>query len=134
MKVLVRPFVGVGDIEFGMSKDECDSFLEGDGDTFLRVHGKPESAVTDYEADGLFLSFDGDGGLKFVEVYGPSAIFSNVHLMGRPLQEVVEALRASGVDGSPNDVGFMFPAHGFRLYAPNGKVEGVAVYRRGYYD
>ncbi len=79
--------------------------------------------------------YDENDCLECIELFEPNPVsFAGVALAGRETAIVLEELEEQGLDAREIDVGYEFDEQGFALYAPRSIVEGVTVFRRGYYD
>ena len=130
----VVPHLGLSGIRFGMSRTACRSLIGATFTPFSRC-GDDFLEVDAFDGFGVQLNFTSDNTLEFIEAHAPSEVeYMGVPLLGRQLGEVVTDLMALGLSAVPDDVGVDYPTEGFGLYAPEGTVEGVAVYPDGYYD
>lgn len=130
----IEPFVGVGPLSFGAPRAQVREFVGQKFTAFSRA-GTPRHEVDDYGDLGLQTSFDENEKLELIELAPPSCPrFAGIELLSRDLRSLADELRNRGTEGIEDDVGMDFPSGGFGLYAPQGKVESVAVYRRGYYE
>ena len=134
LKLEIRPFEGLGDLRFGMSRRDVRALL---GQEFRSFKKTPlaDSLTDAYAQYGLHLYYDGQDRLELVEAFRPCVpIFQGVELLG-PRKVVPDRLREAGAGGPRRDSdGDFFDDLGFALYSPGDMVEGVSVYRKGYYD
>jgi hypothetical protein len=134
VRMEVRPFEGLGDLRFGMSRADVRALL---GPEFRSFKKTPlAKTLTDaYTQLGLHLYYDDQDRLEFIEAFQPCIpIFRGIELLGRP-EVVLEQLRKTGVGIPRRDSdGNFFDDLGFALYSPGDVVEGVSVYKKGYYD
>ena len=129
----IVPYVSVGNLSFGDKREVARKKLNSPFSTFRKVIG---AEVTDsFDEIGLHLYYDNDDRLQFVELFRPAdVVVCGIELLDRNVDEVVGSLEMLGYAPSPTDVGFQVDDLGVALTARNGIVEGVAAYRRGYYD
>src|SRR6266480_1366133 len=131
LKLEIRPFEGLGDLRFGMSRRDVRTLL---GQEFRSFKKTPlaDSLTDAYTQFGLHLYYDGQDRLELVEAFQPCVpIFRGVELLG-PRKVVLEGLREAGVGSPRRDAdGELFHDLGFGLYSPGDMVEGVSVYRKG---
>lgn len=134
MPIEILPFVGIGELRFGMSRESCRAKLEAPYESFSRA-GRASPEVDSYDSIGMQLSFDSEGKLEFIELFLPSRPrFLDVDLLaGASYEGVTSELMSRGLHRIEDDVGCDFPDAGFGLYAPNQAIEAVSIYRRGYY-
>lgn len=129
----ITSFQSVGPLQLGQPRTAIRSLL-GDGfHSFQKTPGENETDV--YESLGLHLYYDDDDELELIEAFSPAEIeFEGVSLVGRNPNDVVEDLRANGYEGEQDDVGYNYDAIGIGLTVGGDVVEGVGVFRKGYYD
>jgi hypothetical protein len=129
----IVPFTSVGGLCFGTTRHRSRERLGGGSQSFRKVVGATETDA--YDALGLHLYFDDEERLEFVEAFEPaSPSFRGILLLGRDRGEVAEELTAMGYDLTQDAYGLRCDGAGFALTAPDGIVEGVGVFREGYYD
>jgi hypothetical protein len=101
--------------------------------TFQKVAGENETDA--FDQLGLHLYYSDSGELEFVEAWGPAKVaFRGVSFLGKDLGSVISDMQSLGFNATQADVGVDFRKAGIALTAPSGVVEGVAAYRKGYYD
>lgn len=128
----IRPFVSIGELRFGESRDNVRGQLGGTFVTFRKGGGK--SSTDAYNELGLHLYFDANDKLEFVEAFSPAEIYIfGIALLGRDQEKVGELLAVRGYEFVRDDVGLQFNALGLGFTAPEGVIEGVALFKRGYY-
>ena len=128
----IRPYVGVGELEFGLTRDQARQLLGAGWSVFRRWPYHKEYDV--YPELGLTLEYDDAGILESVEASAPCPIeFGGVRLVGATAGAVQAQLAKLGLHCRRDD-GCFFDSAGFALYEPRGVVKAVTVYRRGYYD
>jgi hypothetical protein len=128
----IVPFNSVDVLCFGATRTSIRERLGGGYQSFRKVVGANETDV--YDALGLHLYFDDDERLEFVEAFDPaSPSFRGALLLGRDRDEVAADLTAMGYDLIQDAYGLRCDGAGLSLTAPDGIVEGVGVFRKGYY-
>ena len=129
----VIPFISIGLLTFGDSRQVAREKLASRFSTFAKVAGTNESDAFDHL--GLHLYYDKTGRLEFVEAFAPAnVVFRGVTFLGRDLESVTSDMKALGFNPTETDVGVDFQDAGIALTAPSGVVEGAAAHRKGYYD
>jgi hypothetical protein len=129
----IVPFVAIGELRFGETRQAIRQRLGGNSQSFSKSEGENETDA--YDELGLHLYFDNEDRLEFVEAFEPAIpTFQGFVLLGRDLDEVEIELSAIGYGSVRDDVGLKFDGAGIALFAPARVVEGIAVFRRGYYD
>jgi hypothetical protein len=128
----VKSYIGVGELRFGDSRLNVRAILGPHYHSFRKAPGANETDA--YDKLGLHLYYDENDCLEFVEAFAPSSLtFIGISLLGRQMSDVENDLKAIGHYSRRDDVGLQCDSAGIGLYAPTGIVDGVAVFRRGYY-
>ena len=130
----IVPFEGVADLRFGLPRSTVQALLGGNFRTFRE--GADESvAVDSYDETGFHLVYDADDRLEFIEMFFPAMpMYDGVSLLEGDLEDVLTQLSNQGYRYRLGPEGYNFPDLGLVLYAPDESIEGVSVYRRGYYE
>jgi hypothetical protein len=130
----IIPYIGVGPLQFGLSRAQARSLFEGAPSTFR--HGPYAISDTDaYEELGLHLYYDSEDRLRCIMAFGSVPIhYNNVDLLNRRLEEIINDLTDLGLTSRYDDEGYWFDDAGFVLYAPEKSVKAITVYRSGYYE
>ena len=133
MEYDIRPFVGIGELKFGETREALRERLGATVKPFLKCKTGP--LVDAYDSFGLHLYFDSQDRLEFIETFVPAmTTFAEIHLLGLEVEEANRLLSEIGCSGEPIDVGYQYDNEGFCLYAPLSIVLAVSAFRRGYYD
>jgi hypothetical protein len=140
MEFEITPYIGVGPMAFGMTREEIRRGLGAPVESFMKT---PTSAApTDaFDTLGIHVHHTSDERCEAVEFFraltGPT--FRGQRLLGRPFAEIERWLRMIDPDVRSDSSGLTSLLFGFGLYAPSAlddpqsSVEGVIVFRRGYY-
>jgi len=129
----INPFHGVGKLSFGESRDNLRRELGGAVESFRKTAGANETDA--YDDLGMHLYFDNQDRLEFVELFEPAqVVFRGVKLIGRDAETVKMRLAKLGWASSETDIGYQWDQAGFSFFPQTGEIEGVGVFRRGYYD
>jgi hypothetical protein len=129
----IEPFLGVGVIRFGDTRQQVRETLQRPFETFRKNMG--ENATDAFDEIGLHVYYDGQDRVEFIEGFDPASLtISGLELLGRSIEDVDKELKALGHSSIPTDVGLQFDSAGIVLTASNGIIEGVGIYVRGYYD
>jgi len=140
MDLLIRPYEGIGPVTLGMDRAEVRSVLGGAVRSFKK---SPDSkAPTDaFDEQGLHVYYDDAGRAEAIEVASPATpILEGRALIGRPFEELRHWLEQMDPEIQVDDAGLTAPSLGIGLYAPaataspSDPIEGVIVFKRGYYD
>jgi hypothetical protein len=118
------PGVGLAWARLGESRTAIRHRL-GESRTFRRT---PTASETDqFPETGVLVTYTGDV-VSLTELTAPAApTVLGVGLLGRRLEEVLNDLRASGINVVPDADGAIVQEWSLGLYAPTGMVEGVSV-------
>ena len=129
----IKPFAQVGPIEFGQLRNEVRSKLDSDYQVFKKTPGENDTDA--YDSLGIHVYFDDDDQVEFVEAFSPAELeYEGIALIGRNVDEVVADLRARGYEAEKDDVGYNYDELGFGLTVNGDVIEGVGVFRKGYYE
>lgn len=139
MALLIKPFEGIGDIRFGMTREEVRQTIGLEFKSFSR---SPQSVPCDYFSTiGTFCYYDSSGLLEAVELAPPAQPDLDGYMMLElDFSEARRLLseRDPGLEAESDSL----IAHqiGISVYAPLAKddpaapIESALVFRRGYYD
>ena len=73
-------------------------------------------------------TYSPDRALVMLELVDPAkAVVEGVQLLGEPVDALVDALAAQGVEVVPDEMGAVVPSLEVGIYAPDGTVEGVQI-------
>lgn len=126
-------FQSIGSLAFGDSRQVTKEKLGSSFSTFEKVSGA--NATDSYDGLGLHLYYDNENRLEFVECFAPAeVVFQGIKFLGRDLQEVAGDMKSLGYFPTETDVGVKFHKAGIAITATMGLVEGIAAFRKGYYD
>jgi hypothetical protein len=129
----IVPFVGVGVVRFGDTRQQVRDALQRPFEIFRKDVGENETDA--FDEVGLHVYYDGQGRVEFIEGFGSASLtIGGLVLLGRNIDDVDRELSALGHSSHATDVGLQYDSVGIALTAPGGVVEGVGAYRRGYYD
>lgn len=129
----VVPYVSVGNLTFDDSKDVVREKLASPYTAFQKDVGESETDA--FDGIGLHVYYDPRGKLEFVEAFSPADVdFAGIHLMARSATDVVNEIELLGYAPTETDVGFQFDDIGISLTVADGLVDGVGVFRKGYFD
>lgn len=126
----IHPFVGVGPICFGQSRDEVLSLLGSPSRTFKKV----PFAVTETDAFneiGLHVYYDSTFHVESIDALVSSGLcFESVVLLNRPVEAVVSEMTFRGYTNES----LTFNEIGISLYDVDGIVKCVTIFPKGYFD
>jgi hypothetical protein len=129
----IMPYKGVGLVLFGIRSAEAEELLGSNAATFKKgPHAVGETKA--YDELGLHLHYDSKDRLECIEAFGSCPLaYKGLALLNKNIEPVLEILTNLGL-GYRYDDGYFIDTEGFALYAPDGVVKGVTVYRKGYYQ
>ena len=139
MDLLIRPYEGIGPLSFGMDSGTVRSVLGGTVRSFKKT---PDAKVpTDaFDGHGIHVYDDDAGRCEAVEVASPATpILQDQPLIGRPFKELRHLLEQIDPKTEVDETGLTAPSLGIGLFAPFASdspgepVEGVIVFKKGYY-
>jgi len=141
MEFEIVSYSGAGPIVFGMTREIVRQRIEAPAESFMK---SPNSAAPAdaFDSLGLHVHYDADERCEAIEFHGSMAspTFRNQQLLGQPFATIERWLRAIDPDLQTDSTGLTSLLFGLGLYAPSvtydphSPVEGVIVFRRGYYD
>lgn len=135
----IEPYVGVGPIRFGMTRQEVQLLIAWDRQpTMHRGGDKPGDYFSPL---GLFVDYRAPGVCEFVEFGGPLVpVLHGQTFLGQPYRLARAWFEANDPDCERDGAGLTSKRFGIALYArsaekdPDEPVEAVAVFEEGYYD
>ncbi|PHR97585.1 MAG: ABC transporter ATP-binding protein [Blastopirellula sp.] len=141
MEFLIKPYEGVGDVQFGMSVTQVRSFLGSEFESFNRTS---ESAhPCDYfELIGFFVYYTESGEVEAIEFCSKAVVeFEQKKLFDLSFSELTDLLHKFDQEVEIECDGLTSYQLGIGAYAPLLDEEGTAckpesiiVFERGYYD
>jgi hypothetical protein len=133
MNWTIISFQSVGPISFGQSRSSVRSRLGEEFKSFRKAGGENETDA--YDGLGIHLYYDDEDCLEFAELFAPAVVeFQDIRLIGRSIEELTSDMRMLGYEGVPDQAGYSYDEVGLGLTVNRGRVEGVAVFKNGYYD
>jgi hypothetical protein len=139
-ELIIRPYEGVGPVDFGMTRQEVRQAVGSTVETFYRTQ---ESILpTDaFDAVHMHVHYRPPDVCDLVYVFPPALVlFQGERLLNRPYAEIRAFFLEIDPDIELDGDGFTSHKFGTGIYssladyAPQEPVEGVAVFERGYYD
>ena len=141
MEFDIKPYTGVGPIEFGMTRVDVRRQLNAPVDAFRKT--ATSTTLTDaFDTLGLHVYYDLEDRCEAVEFYGPLTLptFRGRKLLTQPFADTKVWLQSFDSEIRFESGTLISYAFGFGLYAPSALhdsrslVEAVIVFKRGYYD
>ena len=139
MKLDLRPYEGVGPIRFGMRRAE----VRGAVHAAVRAFRKTRDAtmlLDAFDNEGIHVYYDELDLCEAVELASPAvAVLKGRALIGEPFAALRDWLLGLDPELEVDETGLTASSLGLGLYAPfageepEGPVEGVIAFRRGYY-
>jgi len=130
----IKPFVGVGPLTFGLSREDVRRLL---GSAFRPFRQGP-FATNDTDAFddiGIHADYDANQRLEFVEGWGNTEIrFDDISFLEEPISDVLQNPALCRFNHLYENGLYIFESGGFSLYVEGDRVKSVGVFRRGYYD
>jgi hypothetical protein len=135
----IEPYVGVGPIRLGMTREEVRSLIEAERKPAL--HRGADKPGNWFPTLGLFVDYRAPGACEFLEFVGPlSPTFQGQTILGQPYRQARGWFEAADPGCEMDGAGLISKRFGIALYAgsaekePDWPVEAVALFERGYYD
>jgi hypothetical protein len=140
MNLNIIPYIGVGPIRFGMSRNEVRQMVGHPAKPFLK--GPDAIIPTDaFDDIGLHVFYKKDDTCEAIEMFlAADPTFEGKHLIERPFDRVLDWLQKFDDSLDVDNTGATSKKCGIGIYAPNCEespsdpVEAVIVFERGYYD
>ena len=138
MNYYVTSYIGVGDIKFGMSRNDVRNALRSEPFVFQRFEGyEPEDRFNDL---GVYVYYNKQGECTAVEMALPaSPVFEGKSLLETSFSELARTFKSLDVEVELDNSGLTSFKYGIGLYAPllkdypNYPPEAAIVFERGYY-
>jgi hypothetical protein len=130
----IIPYVGIGDIRFGMTRQEARVIL-GQNVTSFRKGPFAQSETDAYRELNVHLHYNSDDRVECVEGFGHCEVsYDDVLFLGSHVAEVVDQLVALGLQARYLDGFHVVDELGVALSGAEGIVDVVTVYSREAYD
>ncbi len=131
----VIPFIGLGEVRFGTSRDKVHMVLNEHCE-LCQKRGLPGTQTEFCDSLGLFLYYKRNDELERVEALAGSNItYSGVPLVGRPLDELVNDLKTLGIECDRQEELYVFSELGCVTGDPGtGMCESTVVHDRESFD
>lgn len=127
----IKPYVGVGPLCLGMTREQVRSLLGG----VLSVHQKGSASYDAYKELDLHLYHDTEDRLEFIEAFGSCPIhYQHAYFLRNDVHNVLNELAQLGLFSQYENQLHVFETGGFALYVSDDIVLAVSVFRKGYYD
>jgi len=127
----IHPFKGLGELRFGQERKQVRASLGSDFSVFQKDEGENDS--DSYDKLGLHLYYDDQDCLECIEAFEPmSPTIFGVSIVGGRMKEVVEKMKKLGHRPNKIDPGYEFDDLGLSFFGT--PIEGVTIFRKGYYD
>jgi hypothetical protein len=140
MRLVIRPYDGVGPINFGMSMQETRAAVGTPFESFKKTP-IAELPTDAFDSVGVHVYYKKPGICEAVEMASPAEpIFQDRPLLGRPFAELRNWFKTIDPRIEVDAAGLTSHEFGIALYAPSAEdepqlpVEGVLVFAKGYYD
>jgi hypothetical protein len=136
----IESYQGILNCHFGMDTSQIRKVLGAPTKTFKKTSTSvyPTDA---FDNLGVHVFYKQPGVCEAIELFSPAQpTFQNRQLIGQPFNQLRDWLRSLDSEVEIDKVGLTSYQFGFGLYAPfagdepDGIVEAVIVFERGYYD
>jgi hypothetical protein len=139
MDLIISPYVGVGKIEFGMTKENVTEIINSKLKRCQELTFGPGYKET-YEFCHIY--YDKKGHCEAIEFFEPAnPLFFGERLMSQPFSQVRQLIKDSDELIRVDETGLTSFKFGIGVYVPfwdddeeDTQVEGVIVFKKGYYD
>lgn len=134
----IEPYVGIGPIRLGMTREEVHALMLAEREPAL--HRGSEKPGDFFPTLGLFVDYRAPGVCEFIEFAGPlSPTFQEQTILGQPYRQARAWFETADPECEMNGTGLTSKRFGIALYAesaekaPDAPVEAVALFEKGYY-
>lgn len=134
----IIPYKGVGEIEFGMSRDKVRELFNNAYVEFIKSTNS-ENTTDDFS--DIHVYYNNLNECEAVEIYEASSVtYCNMEIFRASYSEVKEMLEQLDNTLDINEAGFTSYKFGIGVFAPyaedepNEPVESVIVFTKGYYE
>jgi len=136
----VEILIGADGLKFGMSPSGIRSVVGAPVESFMKTptSGHPTDA---FDSEGLHVYYDKEGQCEAIEFFSPAKVLLNgTTLSGQPYEFLVKRLRSMDPTLEEEDDCITSHSLGIGAFAsgslddPTVPVEGIIVFRKGYYD
>jgi hypothetical protein len=141
MTFIIFPYQGVNDLKFGMKRQEIRQIIGvNNSHTEFRRSSTSENTIDAYDSLGVFVNYDKNDNCKCFEFFNPAKVFLGSHdLFSLSFNNLIEIIRLQDKDIEENESGFSSFELGIGIYTPDRldepdrAVEGIIVFKKGYY-
>lgn len=140
MDLIIQPYIGIGAIRFGMTRQQVRQVINQPVESFLR-HSTDELPTDYFENLGLYVEYKNEGICQAVEMAKPAnPIWRGQAFLNLSFAEVKAWFETIDPRLEIDDTGLISYQFGIGIYAPDCEempektVEGLIVFEQGYYD
>jgi hypothetical protein len=134
----LRPYDGVGALRLGISREEVHKVAGLPSDSFLKAG---VSLTDQYDSLGILVYYDSEEKVEAIELFSPAKpTLHSREVLGRPIREIIEWWKSLDPNLAADEAGLTSRTLGIGAYAPGAArdsddpVQGVIIFKRGYYD
>lgn len=127
MRINVVPTIKVGEVEFGMSREEVRTLL-GEAKEFYKFE---DDINTTDDFGFCHVFYDQDNKCEAIEIFSEAEVFCNDTLIFPT--DFITAKKAIS-DFEEDDEGLISYSQSIGIYAPDGDMESILFGKTGYYD
>jgi hypothetical protein len=143
MDILLLSYKGIivdgKEIEFGLTREQLWSMLGTPTSQFMKTEFA-EQLTDEYRNIGMHVDYDNSGKCQAFELFPPAnPVYQNYKLLGKRFSEVEKIFRDMGDDSiRVDEAGLISFKYGISIYvssvSEDEDVEGVLVFKKGYYE
>jgi hypothetical protein len=140
MDLIIRPYIGIGNITFGMTVEEVRHCIAAPVKSFLK-HPTDAIPTDTFEGLGIYVEYKNPGICQVVELAKPAnPIWRGQSFLNLSFAAARHWFEQIDPELEVDDTGLTSYQFGIGLYAPNHRespeenVEGVIVFEKGYYE
>jgi len=131
----IKPYVGMGQLEFGMTKEKTRALLNAEFVSFKKTSSQV-NLTDDYRILNFHLYFDNNDELNFIEAFRKcDVMYEGMRFLNRDVEQVLSEARTKslGYRRVPKQGCCYFDDLGVVMYVPENIVEIISIYKRNYY-
>ena len=135
----VKTYVGLGELKFGMTKEEIRNILGGEVKEIKKALSDKTTDV--FVGQGIHVYYNQLGKCEAIECGKGGIIkFKEKEIIGKPFKNIEKMFRELDDILEISDTGFVSYKLGIGVYVPTLKkskselIQGVIIFERGYYD
>ncbi|MEN8694143.1 MAG: hypothetical protein ABF334_05005 [Akkermansiaceae bacterium] len=130
----IIPFTGFVGAQFGQLRSKVRQTL-GSGFSSFKKTPFSETETDAYDNLGIHLFYNKDDRLEFIEAFPPAQVhFKGIEFINQNIDAVIGEMKQFCSDYRFEEPSYFFDDYGLVLNEEDGKIEGVSLFSKGYYE